>query len=60
MVKQIAPTLEGNQPRREFIIDTDADVATLPACASGSAALSVESGSVFIVNASGVWTKCGG
>lgn len=60
MVKQIYPTIEGTQIRREFIIDTDEDVATLPECATGSAALSIASGSVFVVNASGVWTKCGG
>lgn len=60
MVKQIQPTLEGTQLRRKFVIDTDADVATLPSCAAGSAALSVESGSVFVVNASGEWKKFGG
>lgn len=60
MVKQIQPTLEGTQIRKDFVIDTDADVATLPSCATGSAALSVESGSVFVVNASGEWKKCGG
>lgn len=45
----------------EFILDTDNDANDLPAgCCCGSTALSCESGSVFIVNASGEWVKLGG
>jgi hypothetical protein len=60
-IKQIAPTMECKNKLHDFIMDTDADVALLPAtCASGSTALSCASGSVFIVNASGAWVKLGG
>lgn len=58
--KQIAPTYECEAPRREFVLDTDADIADLPECGSGSVALSVASGKVFMKNASGVWAVLGG
>lgn len=60
MVKQIQPTQEDTMIRKDFVIDNDTDVATLPSCATGSTALSCASGSVFIVNASGAWVKLGG
>lgn len=60
-IKKIAPVNECKHTRYDYIIDTDADAASLPAtCATGSTALSCESGSVYIVNASGVWVKLGG
>lgn len=43
----------------EFVCDTDADVASLPACRAGSIALVVESGRIFMVNASGEWRPFG-
>lgn len=47
-------------PRCDFVIDTDADVDTLPKCNPGSSAVSVASGKVYIVNASGKWVEFGG
>jgi hypothetical protein len=44
----------------EYIVDTEADVATLPQCATGSSALVVESGVVYVVNACGEWAVLGG
>lgn len=44
-----------NECRCEFICDTDADLANLPEACTGSTALSIESGSVKIVNTSGEW-----
>lgn len=44
----------------DYIVDTDADIASLPACATGSSALVVESGAIYMVNASGVWAVFGG
>lgn len=46
--------------RKEFICDTDADIAKLPKCCAGSTALVVESGKYFMVNASGEWAEFGG
>ena len=45
---------------RNFICDTDADFANLPECCTGSTAVSVATGNVFVVNASGKWVKFGG
>jgi hypothetical protein len=45
--------------KEEFICDTDADFAQLPECSTGSAALSVASGKVRVVNASGEWVDFG-
>lgn len=48
----------------KFICDTEADVAKLqtehPNCGAGSTALVVETGNVYMVNASGNWVKFGG
>lgn len=44
--------------REQYILDTDADAASLPQCAPGSQALS-PTGTIFIVNASGQWVEFG-
>lgn len=44
----------------DYIVDTDADIASLPSCCTGSSALVVESGNVYVVNASGAWAVYGG
>lgn len=44
---------------REWLVDTEADVATLPECCAGSTALVVETGVVYVVNASGEWVVLG-
>ncbi len=44
----------------DYIVDTEADIATLPECCTGSSALVVESGAVYMVNASDVWAVYGG
>ena len=46
--------------RSEYIVDTDADFENLPEASTGSTALSVETGNVKIVNASGEWVAFGG
>lgn len=46
--------------QRDFICDTDADFANLPACATGSCAISVASGNVQMVNTAGEWVNFGG
>lgn len=58
--KQIAPTYECEAPKKEFVLDTDADVELLPPCGAGSTAISVASGKVFMKNASGQWKEFGG
>lgn len=45
---------------REFVCDTEEDVATLPECCTKSTALVVATGNVYVVNASGEWVKFGG
>lgn len=49
-----------NSERKEFICDNDADFTDLPKSAPGSSAVSVETGAVMMVNASGEWAKFGG
>ena len=49
-----------NEYKQDYIVDTDADVKDLPKCCVGSSALVVESGAVYMVNASGVWAVYGG
>ena len=46
--------------RCEYICDKDADFASLPESSVGSSAVSVETGAVQVVNASGNWAKFGG
>ena len=48
-----------NASRKEFICDTDADFNDLPECCLGSAAVSIDSGNVMIVNTSGEWVAFG-
>ena len=45
---------------REYVCDTEADIANLPKCCTKSTALVVETGNVYVVNASGEWVKFGG
>lgn len=46
--------------RKEYLCDTDADFANLPAACVGSTAVSIESGKIMIVNTSGAWVSFGG
>lgn len=47
-----------NEYRRSFVLDSTEDVANLPECCAGSTAVVAGNGSaVYMVNASGVWTK---
>lgn len=43
----------------EFICDTDTDFTLLPKCDPGSTAVSVATGTVYVVNASGNWVEFG-
>lgn len=45
---------------KEFLCDTDADLANLPECAPGSSAVSIESGTVKAVNTEGAWVPFAG
>lgn len=42
-----------------FILDSEADVGSLPDCTPGSAAVIAEGGKTYIVNASGEWVVFG-
>lgn len=43
---------------REFVCDTDQDIATLPTdCAPGSTAIVIENGSVYMMNSKGEWVS---
>lgn len=45
---------------REFILDSEADVADLPAAFPGSTAIVAdETAAIYMVNASGEWKKIG-
>lgn len=44
----------------EFITDSNSDFEELPTACTGSAAVSIETGEVRIVNASGEWSVFGG
>ena len=48
-----------NTTKRKFIMDSEADVVSLPKCCTGSYAISVDGGIVYMVNASGKWVKTG-
>lgn len=48
-----------NAERMEIICDTDADFDNLPEAAPGSCALSVATGNIRAVNASGNWVAFG-
>ena len=62
--KQICATDNGYENVCEFVCDTIADVPNLQTqhsnCCTGSRALVIATGDVYIVNTSGVWTKFGG
>ena len=44
----------------DYVVDTDSDFGNLPNACTGSTAVSVESGSVRVVNASDEWANFGG
>ena len=44
----------------EFIVDTDSDFEDLPSACTGSSAISIETGTVLVVNASDEWATFGG
>lgn len=44
----------------DYIVDTDNDFKDLPTVGTGSSAVSVETGKVLVVNASGEWAVFGG
>lgn len=44
----------------DYVVDTDSDFGDLPHACTGSTAVSVESGSVRVVNASDEWANFGG
>ena len=46
--------------KHDYIADTESDITSLPQCCVGSSALVVETGAVYMVNASGVWAVYGG
>ena len=48
------------EKRKEFICDTDTDFTNLPECVAGSTAVSLESGTVKVVNTQGEWVTFGG
>lgn len=50
----------GTCEKCEFLCDTDADFAKLPKANVGSTAVSIESGTVMVVNTSGNWVTFGG
>lgn len=56
--KEYCPCLDSY--KCEYIVDTEADIASLPECCTGSTALVVESGTAYMVNASGLWVVLGG
>ena len=45
--------------KKQFVVDTKDDIANLPQCCSGSSALVVNTGEVYMVNASGDWVLFG-
>ncbi len=49
----------GDELIKEFIVDTEADMANLPACRAGSSALVAATGKVCIVNTTGSWVEFG-
>lgn len=56
--KNLVPYLD--EEKLEFIVDTDADLENLPECSgTGSTAVSLESGTVKVVNTKGEWVTFG-
>ena len=63
-IKQVGHTTAGQSftkgvTKRKFVVDTEADIAGLPESAPGSCAIVAAGGTVYMVNASGAWTKLG-
>lgn len=56
--KEWSPYL--NDYKHDYIVDTESDIETMPKCSVGSSALVVETGAVYMVNASGAWVVFGG
>ncbi len=46
--------------KKNFVCDSEADIANLPECLPGSQAIVVNSGALFVVSASGEWARFGG
>jgi hypothetical protein len=42
---------------KEFVIDTAADLTTIPPCQMGSVALDISTSEVYMVNGNGEWVK---
>jgi hypothetical protein len=59
MIGEIGKYLPGSRTPREFVCDTEADVADLPSCMCGAKALIIATGNIYVVNASGAWVKIG-
>lgn len=60
MIGEIGEYIKGSRVPRKFVCDTEADVADLPkSCNVGSMAVIVETGDVYVVNASCGWVKLG-
>ena len=59
MIGEIGEYLPGLRKPREFVCDTESDVASLPQCICGSTAIIIETGGVYIVDAQGRWVKFG-
>lgn len=56
----ISGSVHGNT-RREYLVDTDADLENLPECPiPGSTAVSIASGKIKVVNTKGKWVDFGG
>lgn len=49
-----------NAYQNDYIVDTEDDVENLPVSCTGSSALVVETGNVYVVNASDNWVLYGG
>ena len=52
-------TYASNHLKEEYVCDTDADIENLPKSYPGSTAMVVESGKIYMVNASGEWKPFG-
>lgn len=42
---------------KEFVIDTAADLITIPPCQMGSTALDISTSEVYMMNGNGEWVK---
>lgn len=48
-----------NDYQCDYIVDAESDIANLPTSCTGSSALVVETGKVYVVNASNQWAVYG-